>query len=236
MSRRHSTPAAAERGFTLTVSNYAARAVVPGLVRTVAELAPGVSLDVRPLGMIDVLEQLESIGADVALSTMVDGGDRFKCVRLTDDDYVAVLDGRNPTARDESLTAARFAEAPHLVVSSSSEDTGFVDEALERLGLRRRVLARVPLLSIVLMLIGTDCVAVLPRRVAVDFSRVCPLVTRDLPFPSPRIALAMIWHRRMDKHPAQRWLRETIRRVAHPAWGGMSEISSAWACSSPPPS
>jgi len=37
------------------------------------------------------------------------------------------------------------------------------------------------------------------------------VVVRGLPFASPTISLAMIWHRRFDNHRAQRWLRDTIR-------------------------
>jgi DNA-binding transcriptional LysR family regulator len=38
-----------------------------------------------------------------------------------------------------------------------------------------------------------------------------PLIIRQLPFVSPRVSLAMIWHRRLDHHPAHRWLRATLR-------------------------
>jgi len=69
----------------------------------------------------------------------------------------------------------------------------------------------VPFLSIALMLVGSDSITVMPRRVAIDLARVCPLAVRELPFRTPRIALAMIWHRRLDKLPTHRWLRETIR-------------------------
>jgi DNA-binding transcriptional LysR family regulator len=69
----------------------------------------------------------------------------------------------------------------------------------------------VPFLSIVLMLVNSNPLAVMPRRVAVDLARVCPLVVRELPFPSPRIVLSMIWHRRLDNHAAHRWLRDMVK-------------------------
>jgi DNA-binding transcriptional LysR family regulator len=69
----------------------------------------------------------------------------------------------------------------------------------------------VPFLSIVLMLVGADRLSIIPRRSAKGLSLVCPLVVRELPFPSPRITLSMIWHRRLDNQPAQRWLRGMIR-------------------------
>jgi DNA-binding transcriptional LysR family regulator len=73
---------------------------------------------------------------------------------------------------------------------------------------------RIGLLSIVLMLVGSDRLAVVPRRVANDLERICPLIVRELPFASPRIALSMIWHRRLDNQVAHRWLRAMIRSSA----------------------
>ena len=96
-------PAQSSRGFTLAVNNYAARAVVPTLARKVAETAPNVTLDIKPVGLINVLDQLDAGGVDVALSRLVDGGERFKCVRITDDDYVALLDRQHPAARETAV-------------------------------------------------------------------------------------------------------------------------------------
>lgn len=139
-------PAQSSRCSTLVVNNYAARAVVPTLARKVGDIAPNVTLDIRPLGMIDVLDQLDAGGADVALGRLVDGGERFKCVRITDDDYVALLDAQHPAAQEAALSAERLAAIPHVVITSSGDDTSFIDEALEERGLARRVATRVPFL------------------------------------------------------------------------------------------
>jgi DNA-binding transcriptional LysR family regulator len=204
-------PAQAARSFILVVNNYAARAVVPKLARRVAETAPRIRLDIRPQGMVDVLDHLDKGEIDVVLAALVDGGERFKCVGIMEDDYVAVLDGAHPAAGDATLSLQRVAEFPHIALTSTGDDTSFIDRELKAHGLERRIAIRVPFLSIVLMLVGSDSIVALPRRVATDLARVCPLVVRELPFPTPRIALAMIWHRRLDTLPAHRWLRETIR-------------------------
>jgi DNA-binding transcriptional LysR family regulator len=204
-------PATATRDFSVVVNNYAARAVVPTLARKVTNVAPGVSLDIQPIGMRDMLDQLDAGGKDVALGTLVDGGERFRCVRVMDDDFVVLLDPAHKAAAEPVLSAEVLAKFPHLLVTSTGDDTSFIDEALEKRGLARRIATRVPFLSIVLMLVNSDQLAVAPRRVAVDLTRICPLVARELPFPSPRIVLSMIWHRRVDNHAAHRWLREMIK-------------------------
>lgn len=204
-------PADATRGFTVAVNNYAARAVVPALARNVSTTAPGVSLDIRPIGMREVLDELDAGGMDVALSTLVDGGERFKCARVMDDDYVVLLDKSHPAAVEAGLSAELMAEIPHIAITSSGDDTSFIDKALEQRGLARKIATRVPFLSIVLMLVNSDRLAVVPRRVADDLALVCPLAVKELPFPSPRIVQSMIWHRRLDNQAAHRWLRDMIR-------------------------
>lgn len=204
-------PASSTRSFKILVNNYAARAVVPGLSRVVAEAAPGVSLDVRAIGSWNVLDQLDSGAADLALTKLVDGGGRFKCVRVADDDYVAVLDRNHPLADVAALTAESLAAVPHIAIGYNDDDTGFVDDALGELGLARRVAIRVPFLTVVLILVGANRLAVMPRRAAYGLTLVCPLVMKELPFPSPRTELSMIWHRGLDKEPAQQWLRSKVR-------------------------
>jgi DNA-binding transcriptional LysR family regulator len=207
-------PSSSMREFSLAVNNYAARAIVPALARIVGNLAPHVSLDINPIGMREVLDQLDAGGMDVALTTLVDGGERFKCVRVMDDDFVALLDRSHAAADEAVLSAERLAEIPHLAITSTGDDTSFIDDALEQRGLTRTIATRVPFLSVVLMLVGSDRLAVVPRRVADDLARICPLVARELPFGSPRIVLSMIWHRRLDNHAAHRWLRDMIKAAA----------------------
>jgi DNA-binding transcriptional LysR family regulator len=207
-------PSNSVRSFAVAVDNYAARAVVPTLARTVGKLSPGTRLDIRPAGRWNILDQLDAGAMDVALGKLIDGGDRFKCICIMDDDYVALVDKAHPEAGQPVMTIAQIAQIPHIAISSGSDDTGFVDDALERHGLTRRVAIRVPLLSIVLMLIGSNQLAVVPRRVANGLAQICPLAVRELPFPSPRISLSMIWHRRLDNHAAHRWLRERIKETA----------------------
>jgi DNA-binding transcriptional LysR family regulator len=205
-------PANSTRCFTVAVNDYAARAVAPVLTRNVSNEAPRVTLDFKSLDKGSALDQLDVGGLDLALTTLVDGAERFKCVRILDDDYVVLLDNAHGAAKDAELSIERIAGIPHIVIGSNSDNTtGFIDEALEERGLTRTIATRASSLSIVLMLVGSDRLAVVPRRVATYLASISPLVLKELPFPTPHIALWMIWHRRLDSQPAHRWLRDMIK-------------------------
>jgi len=203
------------RRFTIAANTYATHAVIPALARQLAIHAPSVVLEVRPIGTRYALDHLDCPGVELALNTLTEGGDRFKCVGLLDDDYVAILSGDNPAAAEPKLSMERFAGLPHLAISSGCDDMRFIDDALAGRGLARVVSATVPLHSLTMMLIGSGALAVVPRRVAVDVTAVLPLIMRPLPFLSARVTLSMIWHRRLDNDPAQRWLRGTLRAAVN---------------------
>jgi DNA-binding transcriptional LysR family regulator len=203
------------RRFTIAANTYAAHAVIPAFARRLEIQAPSVVLEVRPISTQHVFDQLDDGGVELALNTLTEGGDRFKCAGLLDDDYVAILSADNPAAVEPALSIERFAALPHIAVSSGFEDMRFIDEALAGRGLSRVVSATVPMNSLIMMLIGSGALAVIPRRVAADVTAVLPLIMRPLPFPSSRAELSMIWHRRLDNDPAQRWLRGTLRAAVN---------------------
>jgi DNA-binding transcriptional LysR family regulator len=164
-----------------------------------------------------VLDQVDNGMVELALSSLVEGGDRFKCAGLLEDEYTIVLSHDHPDRATAELSIERFAGLPHVSITSAGDDTHFIDDALAERGLSRFTSARVPLHSLASVLIGSHAVAVLPRRVAKDLAAHSPLITRALPFPAPRLTLSMIWHRRLDNHPAHRWLRAMLRSTIHDA-------------------
>jgi DNA-binding transcriptional LysR family regulator len=205
-------PAASDRRFALAVNNYAAIVLAPPLVAAVSAAAPGVSLGLRPSGTLDIADRLDRGDLDLALGGMDSPGERFSSAPLFDDLFVVAMRRGHPASR-RALSAAALAALPHLEISSSDEETGFVDRWLAERGLARRIALRAPYLSAAPILVQSDLVATLSRRIAQEFVRHHPLLLRRPPYESPRVRTVMLWHRRLDRHPAHRWLRDVILAV-----------------------
>ena len=205
-------PVVADRRFTVALNNYAAVVLAPPLVAAVAAAAPGVRLDLRPSGTLDIVEKLDHGDLDLTFGSMDSPGERFAAAPLLEDPFVMVMRRGHPVSRSK-LSAATFAELPHLEISSSQEDTGFIDRWLSEQGLARRVALRAPYLSAAPILVQSDMVATLSLRIAQELVRSHPLQLREPPYDSPRIRTVMLWHRRLDRHPAHRWLRDVILSV-----------------------
>lgn len=206
-------PAAADRRFTIAVNNYAAVVLVPPLVAAVSAAAPAVRLDLRPSGTLDLIERLDRGEFDLAISSLGSPGERFATGPLLEDPFVMVMRRGHP-ASEEELSPAAFAALPHLEISSSREDTSFIDRWLGDQGLARRIVLQAPYLSAAPILVQSDMVATLSRRIAQEFVRSHPLQVCEPPYPSPHIRTTMLWHRRLDRHPAHRWLRDVVSSVA----------------------
>ncbi|HWG04100.1 MAG TPA: LysR family transcriptional regulator [Beijerinckiaceae bacterium] len=206
-------PAEAVKSFRIAVDNYSAIVLVGPLAGRITKIAPGVTLEFRPSGTLNILDLLDRGELDLAIGSFHEQGERFSRLSLLQDDFVIVLRKGHPAAGVQDLSMELFAGLSHLEISSVPYATDFVDKALARRKLTRRIQLRAPFLSSVRILVASDMVSVLERRVAEELVRYRPLVIRPLPHSSPTLETAMIWPRWLDNQAAHRWLREIIGLV-----------------------
>jgi DNA-binding transcriptional LysR family regulator len=207
-------PETAERGFTLAMDNRATVVLAAPLVAAMRAQAPGVALDLRPSGTLNLPERLDRGELDLAIGGLAAPAERFSDLRLFDNGFAAVVRRGHPAAIDGTISLNDLGTYPHLILSSTGEETDFVDAELVRHNLVRRVALRVPLLAAAATLAQSELVAILSERTARVFAGTAPLEVLTLPFASPRQVTAMLWHRRVDNVPAHQWLRGFVLRVA----------------------
>ena len=111
----------------------------------------------------------------------------------------------HPAAGQDVISHEALAQHPHLVLSSTGEDAGFIDTELDRNGLARRVALRAPLLTAANALAKSDLIAVVSDRTARALALLLPLDVLRLPFESPCVAAKLLWHKRQDDVPARAW-------------------------------
>jgi DNA-binding transcriptional LysR family regulator len=206
-------PAASQRMFRIAVNNYAAAVVAPGLVRACRIAAPGVRLSIRPSGSMELEGALERGELDLAVSARSLGSSRITSHTIFMDDYVALTRRDHPSVAGP-LTLEAFARLPRVTVSSSGDDTSFVEKSLATAGLRQEVVADAPYLSLVVLLATTDMVALLARRFAEAVAAKPAMMVSDLKFATPAIPCVISWRRHLEDDPAHIWLRRMIAEVA----------------------
>ena len=208
------TPAQADRRFVLAINNYAAIVLAAPLAGAIAAAAPAVRLDLRPSGTLDIADQLDRGELDMAIGAFDSPGERFACTSILEDTFVVVMRRGHAAAR-RRLSAETLAGLPHLEISSAGEDTDFIDRWLAEHGLSRRVALRAPYLSAAKMLVQSNMVATLSRRIAQALIENKALQAREALYGSPIVKITMLRHRRFENHPAHRWLRDIIVTVSN---------------------
>jgi DNA-binding transcriptional LysR family regulator len=206
-------PSKAVRKFRIAADNYSAVVLVGILAARIGKIAPLVTLEFQPSGTLKIPDLLDRGELDLAIGPYSAPGERFSHDLLLRDEFVAVL-RKNHSAMNQELSIDRFAALPHLEISSVRHATDFIDQALARRKLVRRIALRAPFLSAVRILVSSDMISVLPRRIAEELVLRRPLAIRALPFSSSVIETAMIWPRWLDNQPAHCWLRDIIAVVS----------------------
>ncbi len=206
-------PSMATATFCIAVDNYAAIVLVAPIAAHVARTAPGVRLDFRPSGTLNVLEQLDRSELHLAMGPSGVQGERFSRKRLLQDQFVVVHRKGHPVAKAREFSTEKLATLPQLEISSAQFGADFVDTSPARSKSAVKPAMRAPFLSAAQILATSDLVSVLPLNVAKNMTTSHHLVFRRLSRPPKPIEAAMIWLRRLDNQPAHAWLRAVISRV-----------------------
>jgi LysR family nod box-dependent transcriptional activator len=91
----------------------------------------------------------------------------------------------------------------------------FEDSFMRRMKQQRHVEVIAPsFLSVTGLVLGTQRIATMHRRLARHFARFAPLVLRELPFFVPPIREAVQWHIASNNDAGLRWVIERIALVA----------------------
>jgi DNA-binding transcriptional LysR family regulator len=206
------TPQSAAREFSVRMSDLIAWLALPRMAARLRAEAPGVRLKIMHLSPEQTVDALETDDADLALSMRLDHPRSIRAEPLFRDRMVCVMRRDHP-ATQRRLTLKAFLGLPHLRVSMSPTDARFVDNALARLGLERKVALNVPhWLTVPAIVAATDLVAVISEKVARSFDS-ATLALLPLPFAAQSFDWSLYWHRRHDGNAAHRWLRNVTRET-----------------------
>jgi DNA-binding transcriptional LysR family regulator len=206
-------PAKTTATFRIAVDNYAAIVLVAPIAAHVAKIAPGVTLDFRPSGTLNVPELLDRSELQLAMGPRGVPGERFSVRRLLQDQFVVVHRKGHPAAKEREFSTDKLSNLPQLEISSAQFGADFVETGPARPKSAPRPAMRAPFLSAAQILATSDLVSVLPLNVAKSMTRSHPLVFRRLSRSPKPIEATMMWLRRLDNQPAHAWLRDVISLI-----------------------
>jgi len=213
-------PASLRATFRLGMNDLFSTLLVPGLTARVAERAPNVSL--RFLHTLEINKSLSDAYADLDAGTIdvtiiqdFDTPTRFDRELLGSSDFVCVARTGHPSFHAD-LSMDAFTSLGHIMFTTHDAEYGRIDEALSKVGIRRRIELRVPHYSAALSATAqTDLVYTMPRILVPHARQAFDLEVSELPFEAPVRKIFQVWHKTRTKEFAHKWLRSVISEAAH---------------------
>jgi DNA-binding transcriptional LysR family regulator len=206
-------PATARITASLSANDYIQSALIVSFIERLRRAAPHARLAVRNPPTSEVTSMLAEGALDLCVTTTpeITTPDLPSRV-LYEERYVAVVRSSHPLKK--RVTLDQFCQYPHVMVSPT--EGGFVgptDEALARVGRKRRVVVSAPGFLILPELLKVDdLIAVVPERVL--RGRLAGLRTFVPPVAVPGFSVILLWHQRVHNDAAHRWMRELLATTA----------------------
>lgn len=206
--------------FRLAMMDSTASLLLPSLMRSIKQNAPGMNIrmsqlktrDPRPMLLLGEIDLAVGFFPGVVAQTMSEQvhPSSIRHKRLYTGEYVCVMRKDHPLA-DGELTLDRYCSAEHVLVSASGRAHGLAEEVLQNLGRKRRLALTVnQFFTVGRVVAASDLLTVIPRHLIASTGMEHTLIAKELPFALPAVHVDMLWHERVTQNRSHVWLREQL--------------------------
>lgn len=202
-------PARSRRQFVIAAVDAIGSVILPALTAAFRSSAPGITVRIRPIFPLEVVETLDRGDADLALAPLLTLPPRLSSLALYQEDFVIAARKRHPFLARPSLK--NYCAASHLVVGGGTDARGFIDDALARKGLERHVALTVPSFMWALSVLAeTDLVGAVPRRLIEHHGARAGLAAVEPPLPLRKDPVGVVTVKAAMSDPALQWLLQQV--------------------------
>ena len=216
--------ASANRVFRISVSDYSESTLLPHMLRRMRLEAPDVTLDILTPSDVNY-QNLEQGNVDLVINRFDDLPQSFHQRTIWRDGFSCMFSRQHPIRNNFNLET--YLKAGHVWVSKTgmgkgmgmdpdgTQSLGWVDEALAKLGKKRRIRVFTRHYESAMRLADLrDLVITLPSKAANRLKNNPSVIILPPPFEIPEIELTMAWSPLLQHSPAHQWMRRLIADVA----------------------
>ncbi|MCY1408539.1 PCP degradation transcriptional activation protein [compost metagenome] len=200
-------PLQANKTFRISMTDLTEAVILPPLFQRLRRQAPTVVIESFLCKRRETTKELAAGRLDFAVDAPLNTDPQVRHVKLMQDHYVCAMRKGHPLNK-EKISLDEYLGMTHIHISSRRNGLGYVDLALGKMGLQRKVALRSQhYLMASQVLQQTDMVMTVPERFArrhgLDF---VSLPVKDV----PPVETHLYWHESTDQDPANRWMREQM--------------------------
>jgi len=214
----------ADRVFRISVSDYGETTLIPHLLRRMRSEAPNITLDILTPSDVSYTD-LEHGNVDLVINRFDALPESLHQRTIWRDSFSCLVSHHNPIRDDFNLES--YLQASHVWVSKTGmgigvgvepgavQQLGWVDDALAKLGKKRRIRVFTRHYQAAMLLAELrDLVITVPSKSAALVKDDPGITILPPPFDIPKIELQMAWSPLLQHNPAHRWFRGLIAEVA----------------------
>lgn len=205
-------PSSANRRFTIQLTDYAAIELRP-VFGIAAAAGDGIAFDLQRLPSEPTEADRDLLAHDFIVA--VPGiGIEVPSIEMFRDEYVVIAARDNPVVQGGSISLEDFLASPHIRCDFGRAHMTPAERRMRELDLRPNVrVTTSTLLSIPLIIAGTDLLGVVPSRLIERAGNPTATVAVPTPFPTVELIERLWWHPAHTHNPAHTWFRETVEQV-----------------------
>lgn len=205
-------PGQSERQITIMASDYVGEVLLARAMPHFARVAPGMTFSIQPIDDRP-LQMLEQGSIDLLLTLDVSFSREHPSQTLFSDDYV-VIGCQDNALLAQDLSEDLYYSLGHVTTQfGSSRMPAFEEWCLRNRASPRRIEVVAPsFLSVPWMVMGSDRIATIYRRLAEDVAKYLPIRLISLPFDMPEVRVGAQWHSTNAQDPTLLWVVEELRK------------------------
>jgi LysR family nod box-dependent transcriptional activator len=215
-------PALSKRHFRVITSDYLISVLLAQVIERVQHVAPHITFEILgPSGASEALLMRGEVDLMIVPERYVQS--EHPSQLLFEEQHVCVICRQNHQI-GETLSLEQYMSMGHVSVAfGRNRHLSIEDWLMSRYSFKRRLeVITHDFNTLPQLLVGTQRIATMHRRLAERYATYLPLRLLDPPIELPLMREYMVWHRTLDQDPVHVWLRSQLMTATQ---GWQAEVS-----------
>ncbi|WP_163930901.1 LysR family transcriptional regulator [Paraferrimonas sp. SM1919] len=203
------SPIDSDKNINIAMHSSVEPFLLPKLVKRLRHSAPKMTITSSRLERTKLSEQLGNGEIDIAIDPLFSLPSSISHSKIQPQKMTVAVAEKFAPSKD--LTLEYYLQKEHILVSSRRTGIGYEDFELSKLGFSRHIAMRCQHhFAACCVLQDSDLLLTLPEDIALTLQNSFDLKLLSLPFELTSADIHMYWDSKLDKDPANKWLRNQI--------------------------
>ncbi len=223
-------PSESDRNFSIVMSDYSLQVMAAGALTHIGAMAPNLTFEISPIAERPI-NQLENREIDLLITIDQAVSEQHPKATLFTDDYVVIAWDQNSLINGD-LDRNTYGELGHVTVQFGKARLPTLEEYfLQTLKIKRRIEMFAPsFTSVPSLVVGTNRIATVHRRMAMKAAETMALRLYEVPAEMPKVTQVVQWHTSASDDQALMWVVKQIQAYArldpsNLAGGALSQVA-----------